>query len=213
MRFVDHQQSFVAFLQLDEAGKIRDIAVHAVHPLDDNHRPAIVASVFAEQQIGGLPVVMGKGTAGGARQVRPFEDAVVGPRIMDHQVAPPSKWPMTVSFVAWPLTNTTVSSTPRNSPPMLQIAMQVFLARNQSAGQDAAAVLRCRLLYGLDYDRIARHPGVVITGEIDVFSSGNNGTVVRQALVDGKEGLPTPDLAIRFSRSRNCKYSGNRAMR
>ena len=51
------------------------------------------------------------------------------------------------------------------------------------------AVLRHRLLHGLDYERIAGHPGVVITGEIDVFPPGDDGAVVRKTLVDREEGI------------------------
>ena len=41
-----------------------------------------------------------------AGQDRALDDAVVGQRVVEDQVAGPEQWPIIVSFVAWPPTKT-----------------------------------------------------------------------------------------------------------
>src|SRR5262249_44377397 len=86
VRFVDHEEGLVPFLDLDEARKIRNIAMNAVDPLDGNQNSAVSAPHLAEQRVQGSPVVVGKGPPRGPGQDTPLHDAVVDERVVNDQI-------------------------------------------------------------------------------------------------------------------------------
>ena len=86
MRFVDHQPGAMAPRNADKGRQIRDIAIHAVMPLDNEERAPIARTRFAEQPIRGFVVEMWKWHATRPGEHRPLNNAVVDQRVVDDHV-------------------------------------------------------------------------------------------------------------------------------
>lgn len=58
MRLVDQEPRIVAALDLDQICRIRDVAVHAIEPLDDDQGPAIARPIEPQCAFEGVEVVV-----------------------------------------------------------------------------------------------------------------------------------------------------------
>ena len=83
----DHQPRLPPLLDGDEAREIAEIAVHAVQPFRDNEHALVAVADRFQQRIERVEVVVGERAALGLRQLRAHDDAVVGERIVDDEVA------------------------------------------------------------------------------------------------------------------------------
>ncbi|MNS19847.1 hypothetical protein D3C72_515730 [compost metagenome] len=87
MRLVHHQEHAVAMFDLDEAGQVGVVAVHAVDPFQHDQDALELAAVVREQGVQGVGVVMGKRQPARARKLDALQDAVVDQFVVQHQVA------------------------------------------------------------------------------------------------------------------------------
>ena len=87
MRLVDHQQGLVPLLDLDEPRQIGIVAVHAVDAFDRDQHAAIFAAQLREQLIERLPIVVRERPPPRAGQDAALDDAVVGQRVVQDQIA------------------------------------------------------------------------------------------------------------------------------
>jgi len=65
VRLIDHQQGAVAVLDVDDRRQVGDVAVHAVHTLDDYQAAAVQRAVPAEYGVQRRGLVVREGPAGG----------------------------------------------------------------------------------------------------------------------------------------------------
>src|SRR5208337_4632820 len=86
MSLVHHQEGSVPFLNLNEFGQFRDIAIHAVNAFDNDEGPPETGSRLPENHVQGLPVVVGKRKVRCLGQLTSLENTVVYQGIMNDEV-------------------------------------------------------------------------------------------------------------------------------
>ena len=84
---VDHQPGLSPFLEGDEPGKIAKVAVHAVEAFGDDQDALVAIADRFQQRIERGEVVVREGSAFRARQMRAGDNAVVGERVVNDEVA------------------------------------------------------------------------------------------------------------------------------
>jgi hypothetical protein len=84
---VDHEEGPVAFLHLDETGKVWEISVHAVETLDNDADSFVLMAGALENAVQGLPIIVGKGKTLCTGEARTFHGAIVDEGIMNDEIA------------------------------------------------------------------------------------------------------------------------------
>ena len=84
---VDHQPGLAPLLEGDEPGKIAEIAVHAVEAFGDDQDALVAIAARFEHRIERGEIVVRERSALRARQMRAADDAVVGERVVNNEVA------------------------------------------------------------------------------------------------------------------------------
>src|SRR5262245_11019142 len=87
MRFVNHEESAVAALDLDKTRQIGKIAVHAINALKHDQHALELAALLRQDGVERGPVVVRKGQALGARELDALQRAVVDQFVVQDQVS------------------------------------------------------------------------------------------------------------------------------
>ena len=168
-----------------------------------------------QQGVGGLVVVVGEGPPPRAGQQRPLDDAVVRQGVVQHQVAGADEVAddRLVGGMSAHEAQGRLGAQEAGDRP-LQLAVQVLLAGRQAAGRDAGAVAVDGLLGGLRHRRVARHPHVIVTGEVDQFAAADDGAVVGDPLVDAEKRIAHPRRRQQVQAAGGAsRYSGKSSKR
>src|SRR5882762_2625312 len=91
MRLVDHEESLVPLLDVDQARQLGNVAVHAVQALHDDEYALEQAADLAQDGIEGDGIVVRKGAPRCARELDPFQDTVMDETVVHHQVLGPEE--------------------------------------------------------------------------------------------------------------------------
>ncbi len=190
MGFIDHEQGLVAFFDFDEIGQIGDVAVHAVDAFDDDEHAAILMAELGEEAIGLLPIVVCKRPASGAGKDGSFDDAVVGQCVVEDQVAGSEKVP-DHGFIGGMTAGEGqgVFGSQEIGDCIFQFHVDCFLAGDEAAGGDAGAEAVDGLFGGGGNGGVAGHAEVVIASETDDVPAIDEGAIVGNSLVHGKERI------------------------
>ena len=87
VRVVDHQPRLAPGLHCDQRREVADVAIHAVVPLRDDQHPLISAPDRLQHRVERRDVVVRERAPLCARQLCAHDDAVVGERIVDDEIA------------------------------------------------------------------------------------------------------------------------------
>ena len=86
MRVIDHQPGAIALLELDHAGKIRNVAFGGIEALDDDERVFVLGALLAQDFLQRLEIVVLVGERLGARQAHADNGAVVHELVMHDEI-------------------------------------------------------------------------------------------------------------------------------
>ena len=187
VRFIDQQQRLVFLPELQEAWQFGEVSIHAVDALDGDQNAAIAVAHFGQQDVEGLPVVVGKGATRSAGEHGALDDRVMGQNVVEDQIVRPEQVADAgdVGGMAGDEDDRGRGGQ-ESGQGLLQITMHLLLAGDQATGAGAGAVAVDRVLGGGGDLRMVGQADVVIDAEVDERTPVDAGYASGSALVDAK---------------------------
>ena len=87
MGLIHQQHAVILLFQLDDAGQVRDIAVHTEQALGDDDGPLVLRALGLEHFFKGVAIIMIVGVTRGVRKACALHQRVVGQAVMKDGVA------------------------------------------------------------------------------------------------------------------------------
>ncbi len=194
MGVVDHQPRLTAILDLDQRGQVADVAVHAVKALGDDQNPVVLAPDGCKRPIERLHVVMGEGASLASGHDGAHDDAVMGKRIMKHEIPRSEQRPDRRDIGRMPAHKGQTAALPvvlRQGA--LEGAVDGPLAGDETACRGGDAIAIDRVPGGAPDSRTVVESEVIIRGEVDERPVAYGGCRAGVGVVNQKIGVPKPE--------------------
>lgn len=188
--FVDHEEAAVAPLDLDEAGQVRVVAIHAVDAFQHDEHALELMALLIEQVVERAPVVVRERQPPGAGELYALQNAVVDQFVVQDEVARAEEVAdgRHIGGVAAHEGDGVIHAV-QASDLDFQFAVDGALAGHQAAGRDRGAIAVDGTLGGFGDGQVAGHAQVVVAGVIDVGLAADARMVVGGAFMYLEEGI------------------------
>ena len=194
MGVVDHQPRLTPILDPDQRGQIANVAVHAVKALGDDQNPVVLAPDGCKRPIERLHVVMGEGASLASGHHGAHDDAVMGERIMKHEITRSEQCPDRCDIGRMPAHKGQTAALPvvlRQGA--FEGAVDGPLARDETACRGGDAVAIDRVSGGAPDSGTVVESEVIIRGEVDERPVVYGGCRAGIGVVNEKIGVPKPE--------------------